>query len=253
MATTSNTTSLSSFEIKSANLPLINVLIRNPDISTIQQDFERRFGDTPDFFDQDLAIIDFSLLQHVEFEHQIDISALIHVLKQYQLIPIVFRGGNPHQTHQAIACGLIIAPDITVQKENLIKNNPAKKPLEETVSSAQSGALIIDKPLRSGQRVYARGCDMVIMSMVNPGAEVIADGSIHVYAPLRGRVIAGARGNTEARIFALNMAPELISIAGVYRTSEIPLPSSVLGKPAQIRLIPGADGDKLLIDPLPLA
>jgi septum site-determining protein MinC len=88
--------------------------------------------------------------------------------------------------------------------------------------------------------------------MVNPGAEVIADGHIHVYAPLRGKAIAGARGQTDARIIALSMDPQLISIAGVYRTSETPLPDTVLGKPAQIRLQTGEQGDRLIIDPLTL-
>ncbi|MCY1552833.1 septum site-determining protein MinC [compost metagenome] len=69
-----------------------------------------------------------------------------------------------------------------------------------------------------------------------------------MYAPLRGKAIAGARGNADARIFALSMAPELISIAGIYRTSEVALPESILGKPAQVRLVPGPDGDKLVID-----
>jgi septum site-determining protein MinC len=86
--------------------------------------------------------------------------------------------------------------------------------------------------------------------MVNPGAEVIADGHIHVYAPLRGKAIAGARGNGDARIFALAMDPELISIAGIYRTSETALPAEVRGKAAQVRLLPGPDGDKLVVDPL---
>jgi septum site-determining protein MinC len=75
---------------------------------------------------------------------------------------------------------------------------------------------------------------------------VIADGSIHVYAPLRGKAIAGARGNTEARIFAASMEAELIAIAGIYRTTENPLPDTVLGKPAQVRL----EGEKLVMEPL---
>ena len=112
--------------------------------------------------------------------------------------------------------------------------------------------MVIDKPLRSGQQVYARGRDLVVLAMVNPGAEVIADGHIHVYAPLRGKAIAGARGQTDARIIALSMDPQLISIAGVYRTSETPLPDTVLGKPAQIRLQTGEQGDRLIIDPLTL-
>ena len=87
------------------------------------------------------------------------------------------------------------------------------------------------------------------MAMVNAGAEVIADGHIHVYAPLRGKAIAGARGNTEARIFSLCLEPELLSIAGVYRTSEVPLPPDVLSRPTQVRLVGGSEG-KLVMDAL---
>jgi septum site-determining protein MinC len=100
--------------------------------------------------------------------------------------------------------------------------------------------------LRSGQQIYARGRDLVVLAMVNAGAEIIADGHIHVYAPLRGKAIAGARGNTDARIFALSLEAELISIAGIYRTSENPLPANVLGKPTQVRL----EGEKLVMDAL---
>jgi len=110
--------------------------------------------------------------------------------------------------------------------------------------------MVINKPLRSGQQVYARGRDLVVMAMVNPGAEVIADGHIHVYAPLRGKAMAGARGNTEARIFAQSLEAELVSIAGIYRTSDVPLPEAVRGKPAMIHLSSGPDGDKLLMQPL---
>ena len=106
--------------------------------------------------------------------------------------------------------------------------------------------MVVDKPLRSGQQVYARGADLVVLAMVSFGAEVIADGDIHVYAPLRGRAMAGARGNTQARIFSTCMEPQLLSIAGMYRTTDTELPDNVRGKPAQVRL----DGEKLLIEPL---
>jgi septum site-determining protein MinC len=106
--------------------------------------------------------------------------------------------------------------------------------------------LVIDKPLRSGQQVYAKGGDLIVLAAVNFGAEVIADGHVHVYAPLRGKAIAGARGNTEARIFSTCLEPELVAIAGTYRTTETPLPAEVLGKPAQIRL----DGDRLVFQPV---
>jgi septum site-determining protein MinC len=109
--------------------------------------------------------------------------------------------------------------------------------------------LVVSKPLRSGQKVYARGGDLVVLAMVNRGAEVIADGNIHVYAPLRGKAMAGARGNTSARIFSLCLEPELVSIAGIYRTTEQELAREVLGQPAQVRL--SDDGkEKLIIEPL---
>jgi septum site-determining protein MinC len=111
-------------------------------------------------------------------------------------------------------------------------------------------ALVVDKPLRSGQQVYARGRDLVVLAMVNAGAEVIADGHIHVYAPLRGKAIAGARGNVGARIFALSMEPELISIAGIYRTSENGLPPEIRGHATQVHLVAGPDGDRLVMEPL---
>ena len=85
-----------------------------------------------------------------------------------------------------------------------------------------------------------------MLSAVSVGAEVIADGHIHVYAPLRGRAMAGARGDTNARIFSTCMEPQLVSIAGIYRTTEVPLPPEVLGQPAQVRL----EGEKLVIEPL---
>ena len=109
--------------------------------------------------------------------------------------------------------------------------------------------MVIDKPIRSGQKIYAKGGDLILLSMVNRGAEVVADGNIHVYAALRGKAMAGAKGNTKARIFALAMEAELVSVAGIYRTAEKPFGSDVLGKPAQIRLSDD-NQEKLLIEPL---
>jgi septum site-determining protein MinC len=107
--------------------------------------------------------------------------------------------------------------------------------------------LVIDKPLRSGQQVYSKG-DLVVLGLVSYGAEVIAEGNIHIYAPLRGRALAGVHGNHAARIFCTCLEPELISIAGIYRTTENALPADVLGKPVQVRL----DQEKLLFEALRL-
>ncbi|MCP3713900.1 septum site-determining protein MinC [Paraburkholderia sp. CNPSo 3281] len=121
-----------------------------------------------------------------------------------------------------------------------------------TFDAGASGAraeptLVIDRPLRSGQRIYAKG-DVVVLGLVSNGAEVIAEGNIHIYAPLRGRALAGVHGNHDARIFCTSLEAELISIAGIYRTTEVPLADDVRGKPAQIRL----EEEKLLIEPLRL-
>jgi septum site-determining protein MinC len=246
-------TAPATFEIKSAHLPLVALMLKSSDLDRLATELAQRFGDMPDFFDNDPLVIDLHPLNVAEANALPDFGALQTLLRQYRLTPLAVRGGTLEQTRLAMAAGLTPAPDATVQRAA-----PAVVPTEivatpEPVVTQPApiptpGALVIDKPLRSGQQVYARGRDLVVMAMVNPGAEVIADGHIHVYAPLRGKAIAGARGNTDARIFALSMAPELMSIAGIYRTSEVALPDSVQGKTAQVRLVPGPEGDKLVID-----
>jgi septum site-determining protein MinC len=177
----------------------------------------------------------------------------------------------PTWIESARACGLVEAPmDIPrsspvaeatavptlteiAAPEVVIKVAPQKANRNVAPENVRDGAgaatMVIDKPLRSGQKIYARGADLVILAMVNQGAEVVADGNIHVYAPLRGKAMAGASGNIHARIFSTCLEPELISIAGIYRTSEKPLADDVRGKAAQVRL--SNDGqDKLLIEAL---
>ncbi len=107
--------------------------------------------------------------------------------------------------------------------------------------------VVIDRPLRSGQRAYSRG-DLVVYGMVSHGAEVMAEGHVHVYGALRGRALAGARGNTEARIFCTSFDPELVAIAGIYRTAEQELPAGIKGQPAVVRL----EQEQLRIEPLAL-
>lgn len=239
------------FEIKSAQLPLVALLLKSADLAQLAAEFAQRFGDMPDFFDHDPLVIDLSPLQAgKQAGSPVDFVALNSLLCQYRLQPLAVRGGNEAQTAAALLAGLIQANDATVQRGSAAPAPAAAAAAVAEAPAPAPGALVIDKPLRSGQQVYARGRDLVVMAMVNPGAEVIADGHIHVYAPLRGKAIAGARGNADARIFAMGMDPELISIAGIYRTSDTPLPASVLGKAAQVRLVPGPDGEKLVIEPL---
>jgi septum site-determining protein MinC len=236
------------FEIKSANLPLVSLLLKSADLDALATELEARFGDIPDFFDHDPLVLDLSPLRS-QPGAVIDFDRLLPLLRDYRVLPVAARGGHEEQMAAALAAGLAAAPDAVAAAPSLQRNDRTPPPAAPVAEPALASALVIDRPLRSGQQVYARGRDLVLLSMVNPGAEVIADGHIHVYAPLRGKAIAGARGNTEARIISLCLEAELISIAGVYRTSEVPLPADVLSKPTQVRLVGGSEG-KLVMDPL---
>jgi len=247
------------FEIKSATLPLVALVLKSADLGALARELEARYGDIPDFFDHDALVIDLSRLesQAQGGERQaVDFPGLLELLWKYRLAPVAVHGARHELAAVAKAAGLFPAPDARIGTagspgaSNV--ETPVQAPAVQPAVQAQSptGALVIDKPLRSGQQVYARGRDLVMLAMVNPGAEVIADGHIHVYAPLRGRAIAGARGNADARIFAFGMEPELISIAGLYRNGETPGLANVWGKPTQARLVSDAEGNRLVFDPL---
>jgi septum site-determining protein MinC len=244
------------FEIKSANLPLVALLLKSCDLGLLAQEWATRFGDIPDFFDNDPLLIDLAPLQG---EGEVDFAGLMALLQARRVQPVAVKGGSDAQMASALQAGLVAAPEAGVARtapQPAAVEQPAPTPAlppegrEEAVEAIAPSALVIDKPLRSGQQVYARGRDLVVLAMVNPGAEVLADGHIHVDAPLRGKAIAGARGNGDARSFTLALDPELVSIAGVYRTSDTPLPKELLGKPAQIWLAGGADAGKLRMQPL---
>lgn len=252
-AATSKLSKPQSFEIKSAQLPLVALLLKSADWSSVCAELMAQYGeggDSAGFFDKDALVIDLSQLP-VDTELA-DMTPLLRTLRACSLVPVAVRGGSAQAMAVATQAGLVEVPAEVVR----VKSAPApvqevvKEVVKEVVREVPGPAtLVVDKPLRSGQKVYARGGDLVVLAMVNQGAEIAADGNIHVYAPLRGKAMAGARGNTQARIFSLCLEPELVSIAGVYRTSENAFPKDVQGKAAQVRL--SSDGqEKLLIEPL---
>ncbi|MDF1484901.1 septum site-determining protein MinC [Ramlibacter sp. H39-3-26] len=246
MAATTAGHARASFEFKSATLPLVALLLRTPDPEALAQAFSQQFGDTPEFFDGDAVVID---LGHLAGDAAIDFPALIALLRRYHTLPVAVRGGSAAQHAAARAAGLAEAaeePAVATREVEVevVREVPVQVPVEVPV--AGPGTLVVDKPLRSGQQVYARGGDLVVLAVVSFGAEVIADGNIHVYAPLRGRALAGARGNADARIFSTCLEPQLVSIAGIYRTSEKAFPADIVGKPAQVRL----EGEKLIVEAL---
>ncbi len=242
-----------SFEIKSAQLPLVALFLKTQDWVELRIDLLQKFGpdgESPDFFDHDALVIDFSHLPN-DLPLQ-DIVPLLQDLRVCRLVAVALRGANADWMEAGRKVGLIEAtPEIHRTRPQPVVTETVVQDIVSEISQeiAFPVTMVIDKPLRSGQKVYARGGDLVVLAMVNQGAEVVADGNIHVYAPLRGKAMAGASGNVNARIFSLCMEPELISIAGVYRTSENPLSIEVQGKAAQVRL--SNDGqDKLFFEAL---
>jgi septum site-determining protein MinC len=240
------------FEFKSATLPLIAVILKTADLDVLAEALDAQLADSPDFFEQEPVVIDLSLLQDEEAEAdaELDFTALRGLLARHQTQPVAVRGGSNAQNIAARAAGLSItampvapAPRASAPPAEPVSEAPQ---IVREVPVPANGTLIIDKPLRSGQQVYARGGDVIVTAVVSFGAEVIADGNVHVYAPLRGKAIAGARGNTEARIFTTSMEAQLVAIAGIYRTAEVALPPEIAGKPAQISL----DGKKIVMNPI---
>ncbi len=237
-------------DLKSAALTLVAVVVKTADLTELAAALNERFGDAPALLDGEPVAIDLSALRETEAE--LDMPALIALLRAHAMQPIAARGGSPAQMQAAFDAGLVEAHGSAPARVESAPAEAAAPAEPTTVAPAVSPApaarptVVVDRPLRSGQQVYARGADLIVLAAVSVGAEVIADGHIHVYAPLRGRAIAGAQGNAEARIFATCMQPQLVSIAGTYRTTETELPPDVLGKPAQVRLV----GDRLIVEPL---
>ncbi|MBB6576578.1 septum site-determining protein MinC [Comamonas odontotermitis] len=243
------TTQRSGFDMKSAQLPVVAFALRSTDAEQLAREFSERFGNDSELFDNDPVLID--LVQVRDAETPIDFAALTALLRQYRTMPVAVRGGNAQQMQAAREAGLIAAPEAPPARAAAAEKPAVREVIHEVevVKEVQLPAkttVRVDKPMRSGQQVYAAGSDVVVNAVVSFGAEVIADGNVHVYGPLRGRAVAGARGDTSARIYCTCFEPQLVSIAGIYRTVESDLPPDVAGKPAMVRL----DGEKLLIEPL---
>jgi len=250
-------------EIKISTVVAISAILHETDPAALDKALKDMTGGVSDFFEDEFAVLDIGALDTAAAG--IDWTALVALFKRYRLNAVAVRNA-PEELHAEIAAqGLSIdggaprpqQPEAAAVAEEAPQPAPAPTPVAAQPAQATQAAqvtqitpaaatMIIDTPVRAGQRIYARGADLVIMAAVNNGAEIIADGSIHVYAPLRGRALAGASGNTGARIFAASLEAELVSIAGVYRTFENGHPPELAQKQVQVRLT----GDR--IDVLPI-
>lgn len=226
-----------SFEIRagSFNLPVLKLMCDSPD--SIAQTLAARVQQAPEFFRHAPVILD--LHELADRDHVTDFDALLQVLREGGLMPVGVRGGNAEQNAAADAAGLA---QLSEGKHHETHHPPSHsaaaehpQPAPEAIRIAHPGTKIIDQPIRSGQRVYANDGDLVVIATVSPGAELMADGNIHVYGSLRGRALAGVKGNLESRIFCMDLQAELIAIGGHYKISEN-LDGAVRGKPVQVML-----------------
>ncbi|MGZ5202543.1 MAG: septum site-determining protein MinC [Telluria sp.] len=236
-------------EIKISTVVAISTILHSPSPLSIDAALKQMTGGVADFFEDEFAVIDVSAI--AAGNPRIEWAELVALLKKYRLNAVAVRGATAPMQASIRAAGLFLddgsSGDRVRQQPQAAAPAPtpaptaAPTPAPTAAPAAASSAMIVDTPVRAGQRIYARGTDLIITAAVNNGAEIIADGSIHVYAPLNGRALAGASGNPNARIFALSMQPELVSIAGVYRTFDDGFPADLGKGPSQIRLT----GDRL--------
>lgn len=225
------------FEFKGRMLTLTVLNVIENDLAAIDQQLGEKIAQAPEFFKNSPIVIDANVFE------SIDLKRVANIIRDHQLVPVGIIGGNPKQELLAADIGLGVFPKIRAvssdKSDRKTKNN--KEPetgslnsvteKQQTVENTQeqlvpvveitkSPTMLIKQPVRSGQQIYARGGDLVVMSSVGAGAEVLADGHIHIYGSLRGRALAGVQGDTQARIFCNNLDAELLSIAGQYKISD---------------------------------
>lgn len=261
------------FELEGMVSTVTVLRLASDDLGAIHRALSNKLAQMPGFFQDAPVALDLSLLEGTDEDaegespnprREVPLEKLVALLKELRLVPIGIRYLRDARRNDARAAGLGVLRGsgrkpvkIKEVEEALAQESPVAKakPTEPNAASAAlteeerrtglerrrdaglplAGALVLKQQLRSGKVVYAEQCDAVALSSINPGAELIADGNIHVYGALRGRALAGAHGQEDARIFTRSLEADLVAIAGCYlRADEIP--DAFRGKPAQVYL-----------------
>jgi len=228
-----NTLQTQAFKLKGRLYTFTVLHVFNPDKDIFSQQFDMTVVKAPKLFERTPVVFDLSSVNHVEF----DLQELVQIARTHGMIPVAIQGGNAMQDTLAQCQGLAVLHASTTQDKPIIERGVEPTHIEAAKSK------IITAPVRSGQQVVAKGGDLVITSSVSHGAELLADGSIHVYGALRGRALAGISGDKDVRIFCQSLEAELVSIAGFYRLSDAIEPCN---KPCQIYLL----DEHIYIEPL---
>jgi septum site-determining protein MinC len=233
------------FELKAAGFTLPIIRLLNGNMDAVAEQLGIKVEQAPDFFRNTPVVIDLSGFP--EGAGEVEFPLLVGLLRGYGMIPFGVRGGSKAQNAAAEAMELAILGDAlarTGRSSGGALNLPAGADpgnafpgngAPDSLRRASPTFTMITRPVRSGQRIYAAGGDLSVVAPVSSGAELMADGNIHVYGPLRGRALAGMKGNTDARIFCQDLAAELVSVAGHYRVSEN-IPDDLRGVPVQVYL-----------------
>ncbi len=196
----------------------------------------------PNFYKHAPVIVDLSDLAE---SPPFNIAEIGRRLRQHWLVPIGVQNGTDEQNQAALNAGL----GVFVEGQPAAWSSPEESEAEPQATAAPtagSAAKTVTQPVRSGRQIYAQGGDLVVMASVGAGAEILADGHIHVYGALRGRALAGVSGDDRARILCSSLEAELLSIAGVWITRDH-IPNALVGGRAQVLL----DGDRVRVEPLP--
>jgi septum site-determining protein MinC len=238
------------FHIKGGRISVTTLELTRYDYAGFNDQLSQAVGAAPQLFEQMPIVLGLEKLAPEAF---VDFIEICQICQCHGLTPVAIRGGSPEQQAAATVAGLTRlpaqgrrgaeAPSAAPESQPAI---PETIPQQTGVEAAEADASIdtqgparasrvITAPVRSGQQVYAQGGDLIVMASVSAGAEILADGNIHVYGPLRGRALAGIQGDTEARIFCQSLEAELISIAGHYRINE-DLRGALWRRPVKIAL-----------------
>lgn len=242
------------FELRATTFTLPTLRLFDADLGELSRFLETKIQQAPEFFRNAPVVVDLSHLPEVA----LDFPLLVGLLRGLGLLPIGVRGGSEQHRETARLMDLAILSQGSRGPAAAVASKagaPAAGPPSATSprpgaerpapAAAGPGGRLVTRPVRSGQRLYAQGGDLVVLAPVSSGAELMADGNIHVYGVLRGRALAGVKGNSDARIFCQDLRAELISVAGHYRVSEN-LDPALAGRPVQVRLQDG----RLIIEAL---
>lgn len=253
------------FSIRGAQFKMVSLQLKDGAPATVIPALKQLLEQSPAFLRGSPVILG---LDDLPKGASVDFGGLVAGLRELQLVPVGAAGGPASLRQAAAAAGLAqftkgqqlfqedekpgaelditAAPPPPPQPVEAPEpeSKPAPEPTEaESAAATPLPAMLVNSPVRAGARIYAQGRDLICTATVNAGAEVIADGNIHVYGTLRGRAIAGAQGYEDARIFALNFNPELVAVSGLYRVRE-DLDPKMIGAKVQVSLI----GEEMKLD-----